>query len=123
MKRKILVLSVGILGVILLSGCSTKLGNFTAASTQNVRNLDYSIENKTKQSVKGQSCIHQVLFVPVGHSDDRLQRAMDSAISAGQNKGLDGDLLVNVRISHRVWSVGLYGQNCIEVKGDLVVLE
>ena len=123
MKRRILVLSVGILGVTLLSGCSTKLGNFTAASTQNVRNLDYSIENKTKQNVKGESCIHQVLFVPVGHSDDRIQRAMDSAISVGQNKGLDGDLLVNVRINHRVWSVGLYGQDCIEVEGDLVALD
>ena len=30
------------------TGCATSLGDFTVASSNNVRNLNYSIENKTK---------------------------------------------------------------------------
>lgn len=105
---------------LLISGCSTRLGQFTAASTHNVRNLDYTTE--TKRPVKGDSCIHHVLFIPIGASDDRIQRAMDDAISTGQRRGTDGDLLVNARINHEAWSIGIYGQDCIEVTGDLVAV-
>lgn len=107
----------------LLTGCSTRLGQFTAASSQNVRNLDYSVIDKSKQHVKGDSCIHTVILLPFGPSDDRLQRAMDDAIARGQKKGLDGDLLVNVRINHSAWSLLAYGQDCIFVEGDLVALK
>lgn len=107
----------------LSTGCSTRLGQFTAASSQNVRNLDYSVTEKSKQHVKGDSCIHTVILLPFGPSDDRLQRAMDDAITRGHNKGLDGDLLVNVRINHSAWSLLAYGQDCISVEGDLVALK
>lgn len=109
-----------IASAVLITGCSTRLGNFTAASTQNVRNLNYSIGDSSKQKVEGNSCIHSVFFLPMGHSDDRLQRAMDDAISNGQKEGLDGDLLVNVRINHNAWSAIIYGQDCVIVEGDLV---
>lgn len=109
--------------VLLSAGCSTRLGQFTAASTHNVRNLDYSIEDKSKQVVYGDTCIHSVFFIPIGHFSDRLQRAVDDAIENGHEKGLDGDLLVNVRIDHSAWTSIIYGQNCIKVKGDLVQLK
>ena len=35
-------------------------------------------------------------------SDGRLQEAMDRAIRNGQDQGIDGDLLVNVRIKRQI---------------------
>jgi hypothetical protein len=103
--------------------CGSRLGHFTALSTQNVRNLDYRISDHTKVRVKGDSCIHTVFFIPIGHKDDRLQRAVDDAIHNGQDDGIDGDLLVNVRMDISAWSLLLYGQNCVKVSGDLVRIE
>ncbi len=103
--------------------CSTRLGHFTALSTNNVRNLRYGVANHTKARVEGTTCIHTVFFIPIGHTDDRLQRAADDAIRTGQDDGIDGDLLVNVRMNHYSWSLILYGQDCVEVEGDLVKLD
>lgn len=122
MRRLVALLALGALALG-FACCSTRLGHFTAASTHNVRNLRYSISNTTKVRVEGDTCIHEIFFIPVGHSDDRLQRAMDDAIRTGQDDGIDGDLLVNVRMNHLTWSLILYGQDCVEVEGDLVKIE
>ncbi|WP_156107729.1 hypothetical protein [Alcanivorax nanhaiticus] len=53
---------------------------------------------------------------------------MDSAIKDGQDKGVDGDLLINVRIDQvqKNKPGSFFGlpepYNCIEVEGDLVRL-
>jgi hypothetical protein len=110
--------------VLGLTGCTQRLGQFTAASTQNVRNLNYDIADKTKVRAEGDSCINTVIIIPIGHNDDRIQRAMDDAIKNGQAKGLDGDLLVNARIDWTHWYIPLlFGQNCVNVQGDLVKLK
>lgn len=111
----------------ILVGCATptpeyRLGQFTAASSFNVRNLDYDSTSATK--VKGEDC-HQVGQQP---NDSRLQRAMDQAIQNGQEKGISGDLLVNVRIDQvqKNKPGNFFGfpapHNCIEVEGELVTL-
>ena len=113
--------SILILG---LAGCTQRLGQFTAASTQNVRNLNYDIDNNTKVKTEGESCIKTFIIIPIGNHDDRIQRAMDDAIKNGQTKGLDGDLLVNARIDWTTWAIPLiYGENCVTVKGVLVKLK
>jgi hypothetical protein len=110
-----------ILAVLSVTACSTRMGQFTAASTMNVRNLEYNIDNNSMARTEGESCIHTVIIIPIGSVDDRIQRAMDDAIQNGRNNGLDGDLLVNARINLEHWYVPLiYGQNCITVEGDLV---
>ena len=115
------ITSILILG---LSGCTQRLGQFTAASTQNVRNLNYDIADNSKVKAEGNSCINTVIFFPIGNYDDRIQRAMDSAIKNGQTKGLDGDLLVNARIDWVHWYIPLiFGQDCVNVEGDLVKLK
>ena len=116
------LLVVLLASVTLLSGCATRLGQFTAASSQNVRNLDYSSDKNSKKKVIGKSCATRVLFFPIGPQDDLIQRAMDSAISNGQAAGLDGDLLVNVRMDLKPWTAVIAGQNCVVVEGDLVTL-
>jgi hypothetical protein len=117
--KTIKVLAV-LTAVLLISACSTRMGQFTAASSMNVRNLDYSIENNSVANTEGDSCIHHVFVLPIGNRDDRIQRAMDDAIQNGRQRGIDGDLLVNVRINHSAWSVLFYGRDCISVEGDLV---
>ena len=106
--------------VLLMSACSTRMGQFTAVSSMNVRGLDYSIKNQSIARTEGDSCIHFITAFPIGDRDDRIQRAMDDAILNGRKRGLDGDLLVNARINHSSWSAFLYGRDCITVEGDLV---
>jgi hypothetical protein len=120
-KNSVALLSLlAVITLMALSGCSTRLGHFTVASTQNVQNLDYTLGDNSKQHVEGSSCIHNIFIIPVGHFDDRLQRAMDDAITNGHELGISGDILVNVRIDHRSWTAILYGQDCVVVEGDLV---
>ena len=119
-------LVTGISSLAILTGCSStpeyRLGQFTAASSFNIRNLEYDYE--TTGRVFGEDC-HKVNEQP---SNARLQRAMDNAIRDGQDKGVKGDLLVNVRIDQVNKSKpGLLGlpqlHNCIEVEGDLVSIK
>lgn len=111
----------------LLVGCAVqtpeyRLGQFTAASSFNVRNLDYDSTSATR--VEGEDC-YQVGQQP---NDSRLQRAMDRAIKNGQDQGVTGDLLVNVRIDQvqKNKPGSFFGfptaHNCIEVEGELVTI-
>lgn len=114
-----------IAALLVLAGCSTnaRLGQFTAASSMNIRNLDYSIENQTEAHVKGESCFKTITFFTLGNTDDRLQRAMDDAIQKGRKDITSGDLLVNVRISMSSFNAPFYHKNCYEVEGDLVSID
>lgn len=111
--------------LLVFAGCSTnaRLGQFTAASSMNVRNMDYNIENQTEAHVKGESCFQTITFFTLGNTDDRLQRAMDDAIQKGRENVSSGDLLVNVRINMSSFNVPFYHKNCYEVEGDLISLE
>ena len=98
-----------------------RLGQFTAASSYNVRNLNY--DKDTAIHVVGEDCAGLNGLV----NDSRLQRAMDAAIKNGQGKGVQGDLLINVRIDQIVkYRQNLFSQipyECIKVEGDLVSMK
>lgn len=112
---------------IFLFGCAApqqpeyRLGQFTAASSFNVRNLSYDVSTSTR--VLGEDCYQHGL----PPNDARLQRAMDSAIRNGQDKGVSGDLLINVRIDEYTKITGYFIfttlYHCIKVEGDLVTLK
>jgi len=122
--KKVNILSIIIIAII-ISGCATKVryGDFTVASSNNVRNLNYSSEEGTKVSTKGETCIKNILGISLGDKDARIQRAMDAAIKNGHNSGIDGDLLVNVRIENIANSFVFYGYDCVVVSGDLVKID
>ena len=112
-------IGLGISALLLMSGCAQRMGDFTVASTRNISNLETTtpdINNK----VEGESCINYVLFIPFGNFHNRIQEAMDNAIENGQKKGIDGNLLVNVRIKHNHWNFIVYGKDCWIVTGNLV---
>ena len=96
-----------------MSSCVHNLGQFTTASSMNVRNLEYSPTNSA--SVRGKSC----LYFFVGQHSGRLQAAMDDAIRNGRAKGLDGDILMDVRMNITVYPF----VNCVSVTGTLVQLK
>ena len=119
MKR--LILSTIAIGMLIgFSGCSTRLGNMTVVSTNNVDGL--STDVKTEQRVKGESCNHAFLIIPWGDFQNRLQIATDNAIDNGHKAGLNGDVLVNAKINVTSWTALVYAQNCLTVEGDLIPL-
>lgn len=138
--KKLCILTTYAVGCLLIIGSAASpprvnknltkvemLGNFTAASSYNIRGLSYSSSNNTAVKVEGRSCYP---FNPnsVPNQNGNLQLAMDNAISNGQKKGIDGDLLVNVRLKREVYSVVQLGspeqsEVCYVVTGDLVQVE
>ena len=109
--------------VFIFSGCATSLGQFTALSSNNVRNLNYSFEDRTKVRTVGESCAKRLFGLPISQQDDLLQRATDNAIQNGQDQGVDGDLLVNVRINQDYTNFLFYSSFCYIVEGDLVKIK
>ena len=118
MKKGLLALGVGAL--LLMTGCSQRLGEFTVASTKNVANLK-TTEATADKHTEGETCIHTVIIFPFGNFQNRIQEAMDDAIENAKEKGIEGDLLLNARIYRSSWYIPfIYGQDCIKVEGDLV---
>jgi hypothetical protein len=109
-----------LLVIVGFSGCSTRLGNMTVVSTNNVDGLATNVT--TEHRVKGESCNHSFLIIPWGDFQNRLQIATDNAIDNGHNAGLVGDVLVNAKINVTSWTAILYSQNCLTVEGDLIPL-
>jgi hypothetical protein len=111
-----------------------RLGQFTAASSFNVRGLEYEKSSNTVSYATGKSC-YQVNMLTLayisGPKDNLLQRAMDNAIRDGQKSGIDGDLLVNARIErkteYREIGDGFFKvrerYECIFIEGDLVKIK
>ena len=139
MKNLVKILSVSVVAtmtgcVILPPDTQERLGQFTAVSSFNVRNLEYEKDNNTVYYTTGKSC-YQVNIASLsyisGPKDDLLQRAMDDAIRAGQKSGIDGDLLVNARIERKTeykeYRAGFFPvkrrYECVFVEGDLVKIK
>ena len=118
MQRKI-VTCMAVL--VLLGGCSMRMGQFTVASSQNVRNLHYS--NTQAVHTEGKSCLNQFLGIPIGSMNGHMQIAMDRAIENGRSKGGKGDILVNSRIDTSYFTLIIWGQQCTTVSGDLVEMQ
>ncbi|MDR1912787.1 MAG: DUF1098 domain-containing protein [Helicobacteraceae bacterium] len=124
LKNILALVAAALIGALGFSGCvSHYVDDFTVASSQNVRNLQYETIGEKSALATGSSCVHFIFGFPMGRLDERIQHAMDDAIRNGRRVGgLDGDLLVNVRIAHSEFSVFFYGNDCITVTGNLAKL-
>ena len=115
------LLAVAAIAVLGFSGCSTRLGNMTVVSTNNVDGLSAHVTKDVRTT--GESCVNTYIIFPVGDFQNRLQVATDNAIDNGHAKGINGDVLVNAKINVNRWYIPLiYGQNCMIVEGDLIPL-
>ncbi len=119
MKKSILSLSA--IAMLVFSGCTTRLGNMTVVSTNNIDGLNAHVTAESRTA--GETCIHNIIIFPVGSFQNRLQIATDEAIDNGHKKGIKGDVLINAKINVTHWYIPfLYGQNCLRVEGDLIPL-
>jgi hypothetical protein len=105
------------------SGCVQSLGDFTVVSTQNVRNLNYQHKDTIKNYVEGEACDRNFLVFPIIQEGNLLKKAIDDAITKGQNKGIDGDMLVNTRLRSDSTTLIIYNSICVEVEGYLVKID
>ncbi|MDR2845348.1 MAG: hypothetical protein LBV28_04555 [Puniceicoccales bacterium] len=100
-------------GVLLLSGCTTRIGDFSIISTKNMDlNNPYGFAAETNRLVEGEDVQHYILFIPT-QAEANLKEAVDRAIE--RQSGCVGlsNAVVYVR---SFWF--LYGQYAIVVKGD-----
>lgn len=90
----------------LLTGCSSRVADFTAVSTRNI-----TMENMLPMgSTRGKHCV-PVIFLPVGVPN--IEEAIDRAIESGPE---GTDMLTDVTVYSRNRSF-LFGVICIEVTG------
>lgn len=98
----------------LLSGCTTRLGNFTLISTKNVDLSDASIDPKGGKRVTEDDCAPIILIFPIGRPD--LKEAVDNALEEGR-----GNLMVDQVSYYRRWYVPpIFGMRCMVAEGTVV---
>ena len=108
------------MSAILLSGCSYRLGSFTALSSKNVP-IKYSAQTSTD----GEACKMTSIFIPpllpfiyvIPLPPPSLEDAVDQAI------GHKGNALVNQVTYTSGYYVGVGTYQCYSVKGDVVTIE
>jgi len=129
--------------LIFSTSCTSKLGDFTVISNQNVRGLEHKGVNRNEiQPTTAKSCTHRVYltrfavgavtlgigwFIPaldlvIGESErDRMESAVDLAIKEGKKSVFDADIIQNAVIKEKNIIIPvIYGYKCIVVEGDVV---
>lgn len=120
MIKKIISLGALATTLVVMTGCTHRLGNLTAISTSNIDGM--KAEVTPDKRTKGESCNHSVLIIPWGDFQNRIQIATDKAIDNAHAAGSKGDVLINAKVEVTSWTAILYSQDCLTVEGDLVPL-
>ena len=95
-------------GLLVLDGCSLRLGDFTVLSTKNV---DVS-GVKQGDRYSGENCMNTVLFFPLGEIN--WKSAMDQALEKGK-----GDVMIDAVVTSKYWNALVYGQYCVVIEGTV----
>ena len=104
------------LGIVLmvagLAGCTQRIGQMTLLSTKNIPNTPKPIQ----QHVRGEDCIHQILFIPIGSLNPTLDQAIDNALE----KVPGGDAMTDLQIHQDNLFLYFYNRICMRVDGTVV---
>jgi hypothetical protein len=100
------------LAIAMLSGCTTRIGAFTFASTKNL-GVAYA---PLQTAVEGEDCVNLILFIPIGTLNPNIQDAVDRAVEKVPN----GDMMTNVTLREDFLLTLLYNRACVRVTGDVV---
>lgn len=109
--RKVRALIV-LFAVILCAGCTTRVGDFTLASTKNVDLGNAQLDVKKGKRVSGEDCKFMFLFIPIGIPS--VREAVDDALTKG-----GGNVMVDQVTYMRGWWF-IIGQNCFVVEGTVL---
>ena len=96
----------------LLSGCTTRIGDFTVGSS---KNLTHQFE-VIKKDVVGKDCVQMILFIPLGTLNPTYDGAIDAALEGVPN----ADAIVDATFYQDVMFTLIYNETCIRVTGDAV---
>ncbi|MGX2041213.1 hypothetical protein ACWJKU_13935 [Methylocaldum sp. MU1018] len=112
MKKTILL----ILSATLLSGCATRLADFTMMSSKNIDLSRGANFKRGASRVTGDDTKHIIIFIPTGQPN--VKAAMDKAIESvpGAVALLDGT------ITQKAWYIPyIYGQSSFVVEGTPLI--
>jgi len=114
MNKAIFLLSV--LFVIVFTGCTTRLGDFTILSTRNIEFSKFPTYVRGRERVKGEDIAHIIVMIPTKMSitiEDAVDQALDSVPGAVA--------LVDAVIRAKQIYVILYGQVGYIVEGTALI--
>ena len=96
-----------ILAVVVLSGCSIRMIDYTAISSKNV-----NIQFEKKGRLEAKDCVVTILGIPMGLP--HIKEAVDKVLEQG-----NGEAMVDAVIYQEIWSILLVGQICYKVAGTV----
>jgi len=98
------------LSLVIMQGCTTRLGDFTVLSTKNV---DVS-GLKPGDRFSGEDCANFLfMMIPLGQIN--WKNAMDQALERGK-----GDVMVDIVLTQTGWVIPyLWAQQCIVIEGTV----
>ena len=117
MKKKITLLFLSMLLVVIFSGCTTRLGDFTVIST---KSIDWGNVDKFKRGtdqVTGEDKLHIIIFVPTKFAIN-MEEAVDNAIESVPGAIAITDAVVYYRYW---WIPYIYGQMGYVVEGTPLI--
>lgn len=111
MKRFMVVMCI-----VLLTGCSTRLVDFTLISSKNVELSHGELLKRGSQRVYGEDRKSMIIIIPTG--EPSVKEAMDRAIE--KTPGAVG--LVDGVVTHKSWYIPyIYGEFWYEVEGTPLI--
>lgn len=110
LKGRTMLAALLCVGLFVMVGCTTRLGDFTVISTKNV---DVS-GLKPGDRFSGEDCIGMLFsMIPLGEVN--WKNAMDQALERGK-----GDVMVDVVLTAKGWMIPyVWGQQCMEITGTV----
>jgi hypothetical protein len=109
------LMSIGI-GSALLTGCATRLVDFTVISSKNIEWSRANEYQRASQRVEGVDMVHWIIFIPTGvpNAKEALDRAIESVPGAVA-------LLDGVITGKFWWIPYIYGQQSYVVEGTPLI--
>lgn len=109
MMRRMFWTMLILVGLVVLEGCTMRLGDFTVLSTKNV---DVGVI-KPGDRFAGEDCISLITpWIPLGEIN--WKNAMDRALEKGK-----GDVMIDAVVTYTGWTVILFGQQCVSIEGTV----
>lgn len=115
MAKKFIFLAFIVLLCVSVSGCVTRLTDFTLISTKNIDLARGAEFKRAATRVQGQDCVHLLVYIPLGVIN--MKEAIDRAIESvpGAIGLLDGV------IYSKAWWIIIYGQISYVVEGTPLI--
>ena len=96
--------------LLLFTGCSTRVADFTIISTKNI-DMDGNYE-LVESNVKGKDVTPIIVYIPIGSPS--IENAIDDALNS-----VDGDIMTDVTVRSNIWWFVYFGTYTYVVVGDV----